>query len=1179
MRKGLLLIGILAFACTLNAANTITKVDQVTGTVTIQDNVDYVITAATPFAAGGVVNITNTEHAVVIIENIKPSVVISTWLKGHVQINGSAAVDGSNCQVKMYAHGAIIMPYGRNFQPLTVYSEKKFQGESVNSFGLENTGGYMNTLTEAKLNNRIHSFKLKRGYMVTFSTRKEGRGYSRCFIADKEDLEVAELPTILDGTISSYRIFQWYDAPKKGLASDTNASDNALVNSSWCYDWATGHNMLPDVECVPNHIYEDWPSSAACGGVTYSCHMKTNNEPANSADDHPQDVATVLANWENLMRTGLRLCSPATHDGGWGWHNEFMKAIDERGWRCDVVDFHGYWDGEWNSLDWRIDTYAFGRPVWFSEWVWGASWNNNGAFSVNNRDDFDGNSERTYNGTKPIIDRLNSNSRVERYAYWNSEANCSKILLNGKFSKTGEYYAATNPGLAYKKANEYIPKNPASVAPSSLVADYDKKTRKVTLTWHESNGEYNKEMRIQTKRAGSYIWTTVQSVDLEEEGADYSVVVDAVDGDAFRIRIDDINGTALYSNEVTAINPGLQYGDGVTVVKSGESLTKYLGGNHFLNGDFELGLVDWTDGTGKPLSAPNYQAVPAGGIEGGAYLQCYGGESSATGAQSIRRIETVEPNAFYYTAGAGCHNNSGSHHFALSTDGTRESRVLIKFNGADNWEKFSSAFAVNAEKYFMVQLHDLAGIAQFDELMFCQLFDTPEEAMSDALIHEKKRIDAVIAFNSQFPELNEYLQASVAKGNDANLLEEDVKWVLAQIKHRNDSLQKAIRRTDFEKRIPFEADANHYQLLTSYVSNPNFSSASGWTTACGTYTKGDQRLATQAGKTCWNAWWSLSSAGNENQTLAIKQTIANLSHGLYALECKATTEHLCENDQHAYLKVLETGETVESTYLPYGNLDLPMFSDAEKWHQLTTSYLYVGDKGKVEIGFVGSKQGAKDKQWKRYGSPSNEGDNREGWWCATDFNLRYIPMSIVDMPDKSGWTTICMKRAVCAAPSVKFYRVAGILANGTGVCMEEVTTTKAGYPYVVCNADTSSLYLFESGADAVSAKTDNGFKGNFEVNSLDTYSEDGIRLVNGEWEVVTSDKIQMSPFSAYISRPSRVSVLQSWEGLIMPLKGYTSLHNIGSEQDVEGCLFNLSGQQMTKAQGLVIRHGKIVFVK
>ena len=190
--------GLVAALCALSsfvtqAANTTTTVTQVSTAVTVSDNIDYVITSDVPFVDGGSVNITNTEHAVVIIENIKPSVTISSWLKNRVYINGVQAVNGSNCQVKMYAQGAIILPYASNIKPLTVYSEQYFGGESCNSFGLENSGGYMNTLSEAKLNNRIRSFKLKRGYMVTFSTRAGGRGYSRCFIADKEDLEITTL--------------------------------------------------------------------------------------------------------------------------------------------------------------------------------------------------------------------------------------------------------------------------------------------------------------------------------------------------------------------------------------------------------------------------------------------------------------------------------------------------------------------------------------------------------------------------------------------------------------------------------------------------------------------------------------------------------------------------------------------------------------------------------------------------------------------------------------------------------------------------------------------------------------------------------------------------------------------------------------------------------------------------
>ena len=142
--------------------------------------------------------------AVLIIERVKPSKVISTLLAGHVRINGAKAQNDVNCQVRLYGtRGSMILPYARNDNPLTVYSEQNFQGDQCSDFGLENDGGYMVTLTDKKLNNRIRSFRLKRGYMVTFATGKSGYGYQRCFIANSADVEFATLPQILDGKIVS----------------------------------------------------------------------------------------------------------------------------------------------------------------------------------------------------------------------------------------------------------------------------------------------------------------------------------------------------------------------------------------------------------------------------------------------------------------------------------------------------------------------------------------------------------------------------------------------------------------------------------------------------------------------------------------------------------------------------------------------------------------------------------------------------------------------------------------------------------------------------------------------------------------------------------------------------------------------------------------------------------------
>lgn len=121
----LLILFVLCLPLNIMAANKKTTVTRVSTEVTLTDNVDYQITSTTPFVDDGLVNIVNTDHAVLIFTQVKPSVVISKWLT-KVQINGQRAVNDRNCQVKLYGRGCIIMPYAKNIKPLTVFSEQKY---------------------------------------------------------------------------------------------------------------------------------------------------------------------------------------------------------------------------------------------------------------------------------------------------------------------------------------------------------------------------------------------------------------------------------------------------------------------------------------------------------------------------------------------------------------------------------------------------------------------------------------------------------------------------------------------------------------------------------------------------------------------------------------------------------------------------------------------------------------------------------------------------------------------------------------------------------------------------------------------------------------------------------------------------------------------------------------------
>jgi hypothetical protein len=174
-----------------------------------------------------------------------------------------------------------------------------------------------------------------------------------------------------------------------------------------------------------------------------------------------------------------------------------MNEIDARGWRCDILDMHCYWPaGSFPSLqNWYND---YKRPIWISEFVWGASWNNNGIFA-GDRSFSDAAQQANYEGMRPILENLNKWPFVERYAYWNSEADCSKIYKYGTgLSVLGEYYAEMNSGLGYNEAYQYIPKVVCK-APSNLTATMPPATKVVNLSWQHPNGELTKYAVVERK--------------------------------------------------------------------------------------------------------------------------------------------------------------------------------------------------------------------------------------------------------------------------------------------------------------------------------------------------------------------------------------------------------------------------------------------------------------------------------------------------------------------------------------------------------------------------------------------------------------------------------------------------------------------------------------------------------
>ena len=302
----------------------------------------------------------------------------------------------------------------------------------------------------------------------------------------------------------------------------------------------------------------------------------TNNEPRNGSDDNPQSLNTILANWQNLMRTGMRLCSPSSWDGsdytdGSGFIKQFLDSIDARGWRCDLVDLHCYWLVD--NFD-KIGTMQskYKRPIWISEWIWGASWNKNGAFE-SGKTDWDNEW-----AVKTICGKLNSYGYVERYFYWNSESK-GKLYNNGTLTPAGQWYASQLTGMGYNKSYEKVPNLPRMRSGFSNF-HVEQAKGKANITWHEYDGEYNQLMEL-LRKAPDGVWQAWKTITPDDGEADYQVEdEDSPEGTRYRLHIKSYSGRDYYSSEDMSPGEAVETTDGL----------RYVGGNIILNNDFQMGF-------------------------------------------------------------------------------------------------------------------------------------------------------------------------------------------------------------------------------------------------------------------------------------------------------------------------------------------------------------------------------------------------------------------------------------------------------------------------------------------------------------------------------------------------------------------------------------------------------------
>lgn len=1207
-KKGALCVAFFAVSMLSAHANTTQEVAQVSGSVTLSTDVDFVVTSSTPFAANAVVDITNTDHAVIILPQVKPSQ--AATLLSHVRINGAPAVDKTNCLVKIYANGSIIMPYTNGLKPLTVYTGLDQSGESA-QYGV---AGRQSLLGNA-FNNRIRSFVLKRGYMVTFQTKSDGKGYSQVFIADKADLQL-NLPAILDKSVSSFRVLQWNDASKKGFAG-RDLTINPLLNTSWNYNWDAGTDNLADREFVTqrhhesgtkNGVYEGaWPSVADCSNNGTSPHILGQNEPDNTSD--PREVVTkvedLLVIWPELMATGKRLGSPAM-SSNLNMLYQFLDSIDARGWRCDFVTVHSYWYSDWPSWQWNFNNIhnRTGRPLWITEMNYGANWT---GWPGADRSGSAANLAIEKQHMAPILDGLESTAYIERYAFYNAVEDCRAAYLNGSLTPIGEYYANIDSKLAFNSTYEYVPKLPAAKgSPTNFSVRYNAQTGVAALSWYEPTGEYNKSMTVE-RRTGTNAWVPVADITLQEEGANYTFTDSTVTGgDAYRIHVVYADGKDYISTIVNAVPERLSVGD--VVQMNGNDY--YLGGNILPNGNFDLGTYGWTNGAGTAIDQPYFEVFPVGGYDGGSYLQAFA-HAAADKVGSLKTPVDILPNTNYYCSSASLLNEGVSYlQFGLSSDGATLSQVAYSIPASPVWRKNEGTFNSGSYSKGVFSFRWLKSKAQFDQLMLARLFSSRAEAIADGIATEKQRAAVVQRLNTALPALNESLQTVVTATTDPS------ETTLAALTAAIDNTIAAMRLKDQVDSVALVADRilgeqlpgtdalrqalAHVQAATTaesyvsgakalmealdaclpfesttYVQTPDFALASiaGWNVKTGTYTGGTQTPSTLAGRSCWNAQWTnLSSAEGNARSMSIGQTVSGLTHGLYVLECKAATQHYCLTDQHAFIRTKT--DSIVSPSLRADYLDLPTLSDDARWQTLTTAPIYLTDEDTITIGFTGTKHGAIDNAWREYANDASTGDLREGSWAATDFVLRRVPVYRTTV-DAAGWSTICLPYNAQPTAGVKFYRVAGMSADTTRIYLEEISESAAGVPCVIYS-DHADVVIRESGE--LTTRTtlgDNNLRGMFMTSA--TAPQNCLTLSNGAW-VVQDDpdrtkRPYLGDYQAFLTRLTGITVLASWNGPSLPIAVATGIGAVSTTESGQQEYYTLDGRKVSTpdGQGVYIR--------
>ena len=438
----LLLTPLLATGQTLDIRDAVKSFATLSNTtVTLSGRAELRVTGTNDPLPGCVIHL-NSPDAWLLLSSIAPSQVAATFL-GRVRVNGAVAVLNGNVRVVQFAQGAVIVPQAPEFSPLEVFEGRHFTGAS------RKLDAYVqyNVAQLGAMATNVASFKLKRGYQVTFAVKENGTGFSRNYVAQDGDLEVGRLPAELENSNRFVRVFPWRWVSKKGVAGNIEAN----LDVDWLYNWNLDRNSPLDWEYTPIRQVRYWPSMDQDWKARGATHVLGYNEP-DHADQANMTVAEAISSWPDLLSPGLRVGAPAVSDGGLSWLYDFMTQADAAGLRVDFVPVHYYrcYGNAGDPAGTATQFYNFlkgiydvvKRPLWITEWNNGANWT---ACA-------DPTSTQQDAAVAAIIDMLDSTPFVERYAIYNWVEDVRRVRWDdGTLTAAGVTYRDQNAPLAYRQ--------------------------------------------------------------------------------------------------------------------------------------------------------------------------------------------------------------------------------------------------------------------------------------------------------------------------------------------------------------------------------------------------------------------------------------------------------------------------------------------------------------------------------------------------------------------------------------------------------------------------------------------------------------------------------------------------------------------------------------------------------